>query len=128
MSSLRRILWAATGIAVLVVGWSFAQANHAPVDLSLVFAEFPGVRLWVVVAGSFAAGLACCGVLSGVKLAQLSLVSRRYRRAVQRLESELQELRNLPLAPEAPSVAGDAGAGPGSSGDPGAAAPQRSLR
>lgn len=58
------------------------------------------LRLWEVMVGSFAAGAFAAGALAALKLAQLSLVSRRYRRAVRGLETEVERLRNLPLAPE----------------------------
>lgn len=104
MASLRRILQAAVAIAVLVIGWTFAAANSESVRVSLLFGEALTVPLWTALVAGFAAGALVCGVWSGIKLAQLSLLSRRYRRAVQRLEGEVQQLRNLPLASDAPAA------------------------
>jgi uncharacterized integral membrane protein len=98
MTSLRRLLAAGTALAVLVMGWSFAAANSDPVRVSLVFGEVLGVKLWAVLVVSFAAGALACGLSAGLKIAQLSLLSRRYRRLAERLESEVRQLRNLPLA------------------------------
>jgi hypothetical protein len=38
-------------------------------------------------------------VLASLKVAQLRLATRRYRKAVHGLESEVHQLRNLPLSP-----------------------------
>lgn len=105
MTSLRRLLGAGAALAILVLGWSFAAANSAPVRVSLIFGEIPSVKLWAALVVSFAAGALASGLFAGLKLAQLSLLSRRTRRLVQRLETEVQQLRNLPLARD-PLVAG----------------------
>jgi hypothetical protein len=50
---------------------------------------------------TFAAGAGAAGLLAVYRLARLGLVNRRYRKAVDGLEAEVHQLRNLPLVADA---------------------------
>lgn len=90
--------------------WRFTHGNTEAVAVDLVAWETPLLPLWGVVLGSFALGAACAGASLLYELARKSLLARRYRKAVAGLESEIHQLRNLPLAEEEPPPAGRPGA------------------
>ncbi len=88
----------AMALGLLWVGWSFRSGNAGPVDVDLVWARLPGVALWWAL--SAAAGL---GVLSGTLVVGFAwlrqrILNRRHRATIARLESELHQLRSLPLS------------------------------
>jgi uncharacterized integral membrane protein len=97
----RRVLWLALVGALLVGGWRFASRNGAEVQVDLLFVELAPTPLWTVLLGAFALGAAAAGLAALWEVLRLGLVSRRYRKAMRRLEAEVHELRNLPLAAEA---------------------------
>lgn len=101
MKLLRRLLTIASFIALLVGGWMFRAANETSVDLHYVIGDVPGVPLWLALAGAFGLGAAVAAAPLLYRLTRSGMLARRYRRAVTRLESEVHELRTLPLAADA---------------------------
>lgn len=99
----RRLVWLALFVAVLVIGWKFAAANADEVHVDYLVGTLAGVRLWLLVIVTFALGAVSGVVLCLVEMARLGLLSRRYRKALGRLEAELHGLRTLPLSPDAAS-------------------------
>lgn len=99
MVIVRRLLLLAIFIAVLIAGWQFAAANADEVRLDFLVGQFENVKIWVLVAATFAVGALAGVVVCAVEMARLGLLSRRYRKALGRLEAELHGLRSLPLAP-----------------------------
>lgn len=97
MRIVRRLLWLAVFVGILVLGWGFASRNAEPVTVSYVVGELPAVPLWAVVLGSFGAGALVAGLLSLFELTKQGLVARRYRKTAEGLESEIHQMRNLPL-------------------------------
>ena len=59
--------------------------------------------VWAVIVCSFAAGAGLVGLYTAYRGVRAGLVARRYRVAVQELEAEVHQLRNLPLAAEEPT-------------------------
>lgn len=102
MTLLRRVLGIVLFVGLLVGGWRFRAANESPVDVSFVLGDLPGVPLWLALGGAFVLGAVAATLPLLWRLARAALLTRRYRRAVQRLESEVHELRTLPLVGEAP--------------------------
>ena len=100
----RRLLGIVVFVALLVAGWSFAQGNPGPVTIDYVVGEVAGVSVWAALFAAFLVGAGCAGVLAAYQIAKLGMVTRRYRKAVRGLESEVHQLRNLPLAAEEPEV------------------------
>ena len=100
MRGLRRALALALAVGLLVAGWSFAAANGGAVSVSYVLGTFHDVPLWRALLGSFVLGAFVATVVCLYQVAKLGLVARRLRKALGRLESELHELRTLPLASE----------------------------
>lgn len=94
-------LWAVTiglFVGALWLGWSFRAANVSSVDLDLLWLRVPNLELWwaLVLAASFGASLAA--MVLGFIWFRARLLNRRYRKAIKRLESELHQMRSLPLA------------------------------
>jgi len=107
---MRRVLWIAAFVGLLVVGWRFAAEHPQPVRIHFLVGETGDIALWVALLGAFGAGAASVGALAVTQLVRLGMLARRYRKAAAKLEVEVHELRNLPLAPEAPA---DLDLGPG---------------
>jgi Lipopolysaccharide assembly protein A domain len=102
MRMLRRLLVLAVFGALFVATWRFVSGNGAPIDLDLVLVELHQVPLWSALLGAFALGATSAGASLLYELAKKSFAARRYRKALAGLESEIHQLRNLPLAaPEA---------------------------
>ena len=99
MVLIRRLLAAALFAATLIAGWLFASRNEARVDVDVLVVQVPEVKLWLVLVVAFALGLLIAGAVGMFSLARARMVSRRYRKLVAGLQSEVHELRNLPLAP-----------------------------
>jgi uncharacterized integral membrane protein len=97
----RRLLGLVLFVGALVVGWRFAAANSAVVTVHYLLGQTPEVSLWVALLGAFALGAFGVGAVGVYQLAKLQLMARRYRKKVGGLESEIHQLRNLPLADEA---------------------------
>ena len=95
----RRLLLVAFLVAVLVLGWTLASRNGAQVTVDTVAYRFEAVRLWEVLASAFALGALLTGVLVSFSLARARLLARRYRKEIRSLETEVHQLRNLPVAP-----------------------------
>lgn len=100
MRFLRRLLWAALFVALLILGWNFRIANDITVHFDYLIGHTEGLPLWKLVLGAFFAGALLATIPLVWMLARAGLLSRRYRKAVSRLEGEVHELRTLPLGVE----------------------------
>jgi uncharacterized integral membrane protein len=116
MKTLRRLLVVAVFAALFFAAWRFVSGNGAPTNLDLVFFDLHDVPLWSALLGAFVLGAASAGASLVYELAKKSFAARRYRKELAGLESEIHQLRNLPLAvPDAgvgPAPPGSASAGP----------------
>lgn len=118
MHIVRRLALVALLVGLLVLGWSFAARNADPrlqVDFWVV--QTPEAPVWTVLVAAFVLGALLAAAVCLFEVVRYALMARRYRRTVARLEAEIHQLRNLPLADEG-SPRRAAGVGPG-----GAAAP-----
>jgi uncharacterized integral membrane protein len=115
MRMLRRLLAVVVFGALFFGAWRFVAGNNTPTRLDLVLFELPEVPLWSALLGAFALGALCAGASLVYELAKKSFAARRYRKELAGLESEIHQLRNLPLA------APDARAGPVPQGRAGSA-------
>ena len=97
MSILRRGVWLAIFVAALVGGWKFAGNNATTIGVDYLFGEIAAVPVWVALIVSFAAGAGVMGLALFARLTRSSLAQRRYRRTLASLETEVHQLRNLPL-------------------------------
>ena len=94
---IRRLVAAAIFTATLVAGWMFAARNGALVDVDMLALRLADVKLWLALLVAFAVGAGVAGGVGMLALAKAGMLARRYRRTVAGLESEVHELRNLPL-------------------------------
>jgi uncharacterized integral membrane protein len=108
---LRRILGVGLLLLVLYAGWRLAAANSTPVTVSYVFGEFEGVEHWRTLLVAFVVGAGVMSLLLVYEVIKAWLMRRRYRHRVAELESEVHQLRNLPLsADESTAVCATGGA------------------
>jgi uncharacterized integral membrane protein len=116
MRMLRRLLVVGVFGALFFGAWRFVNGNVAPTSVDLVFFDLHGVPLWSALLGAFTLGALCAGASLFYELAKKSFAARRYRKELAGLESEIHQLRNLPLAaPDTragPAPPGRAAAGP----------------
>lgn len=104
---IRRILMIGAGAALLVAGWVFAAGNGEPVYVNYIFGRTAEkIALWKALGGAFALGAALIGLFALYSGLRHGLVVRRYRKMLGGLESEIHQLRNLPLAPNPESPGG----------------------
>lgn len=103
MGVVRKIVWVAVFLAVLIAGWMFAHGNDAPVRVDYVLGHTPEVALWKVLVVAAAVGAFGAGWVMGWRLLRARLEARRYRKAMLELESEVHQLRNLPVVGGGPA-------------------------
>ncbi len=96
----RRLLLILLLVGVLVAGWRFAAANSTAVAVDFLVAQSGETALWLTLLVAFGVGALAATALCLFEIARLGLISRRYRKTVGRLEAEIHQLRNLPLAGE----------------------------
>ena len=102
----RRVAGVVFFVAVLVFGWQFAASNSQRVAIFYLWGSIEDVPLWAVMVAAFGLGAAAVFVLGLYPYTRLGMVARRYRRTVNDLESEVHQLRNLPLSTDEPPDAG----------------------
>jgi len=100
MRSVRRLLAAAILVAAVLGIVKLASVNDAIVSIRY-FWGVADVPLWQGLLAAFVSGFALASLGWLVSGLRSTLVQRRYRKAVGKLESQVHELRNLPLAPGA---------------------------
>jgi hypothetical protein len=117
----RRLLVVAVFGAVFVLTWRFATGNSGVVIIETPVLADIEVSLWIALLVAFSLGAIVAGLVAAYQVARLGLLGRRYRKIIRGLESEVHQLRNLPLTEDEPAL------GEGVS-EPGAApAPRRAL-
>ena len=102
----RRLLWIGALLALLMGGWFFAARNDVPVRVHYLLGETLELALWKALVGAFAAGAVTIGVFAVFAAMRHGLLQRRYRKLITGLESEVHQLRNLPLAPDSEAAGG----------------------
>jgi uncharacterized integral membrane protein len=98
MTLLRRVLALLLFVALLVAGWQFADSNGATVTVDYLVGDIVDVALWRVLLSAFGLGVLVTGLALGLRLAAAGLAARRTRKELTQLESEVHQLRNLPLS------------------------------
>lgn len=94
-----RILWWIVGLPVSVALTILAVANRAPVDVSFYpFFEALSVPLFIVILGSFAAGVLVGSLLTWISGVRRRRAKRRREREQAR-EAHSKEQPSLPAAP-----------------------------
>jgi hypothetical protein len=86
-------------VGLFVVAWRFASTNATEIAVvDLIVFQITAVPVWVALLIAFAVGALLAGVSLGYQVVKKNLLARRYRKVVRGLESEIHQLRNLPLA------------------------------
>jgi uncharacterized integral membrane protein len=98
MRWLRRLVAAAIFVAALVIGWRFAQRNAALVHVDYLVGTIDQPA-WATLLAATLLGAGLASLVFGFHAARLALTARRYRKLARGLESEVHQLRNLPLGP-----------------------------
>ena len=109
MHILRRLLLLVLLGAVVWAGVQFVRTNESPVTVDLLLTQVSGVALWLTLLVAFGLGAGLAAAICLFEVARYGMVARRYRKTAARLESEIHQLRNLPLADEggAPELVGE---------------------
>jgi uncharacterized integral membrane protein len=100
MRVVRRVLGFGLFVGALALGWAFGGRNSSPISVDYLLGMTPAAPLWGVLLGAFVLGAGGVGAWGAFQVAKLQLVGRRYRKKIEALESEVHQLRNLPLADE----------------------------
>ena len=98
MQTVRRLLALALFAGLFVVAWRFASANATEIQIDLLLLQLPAVPIWVALLSTVCLGALSAGVSLGYQVIKKNLLARRYRKTLKSLESEIHQLRNLPLA------------------------------
>lgn len=103
MKWLRRIVAIALFGGSLWLAVQFPKANDQLVRVDLLAFQAPEVELWIALLVSFSVGALLAALVLVYEMTKLGLLARRYRKTVVGLESEIHDLRNLPLDEPVPS-------------------------
>jgi hypothetical protein len=117
----RRLLVVAVFGAAFFLAWRFAMDNSGAVIIKAPMLEGVEVSLWIALLAALALGAILTGLAAAYQAARLGLLARRYRKIIRGLESEVHQLRNLPLTDDEPAL------GKPDSGPEAAPAPRRAL-
>ncbi len=94
------------GAGLLYLAYLLTTANSDAVEVDFLLGRVE-LAIWQVLGLSFFGGAGLVGLYTLYQLARGGLVRRRYRKELAGLETEVHQLRNLPLAP-GESAAGEA--------------------
>jgi len=100
----RRLLVVAVFGAVFFLAWRFATDNSGVVIIKTPVSGAAEVSLWIGLLAAFALGATLAGLVAAFQVVRLGLLGRHYRKIIRRLESEVHQLRNLPLIDDEPAL------------------------
>lgn len=89
---------------MLSVGWMFRDRNSNSIDLELIWFQVSDIEIWWVILVAMALGGGLAVMPLSFAWLRSRLLNMRYRREIKRLESELHEMRSLPLADDQPEL------------------------
>lgn len=85
-------------VGALVLGWNFGAANETTVEIDLLWIRLAEITVWQLALAAFLLGAGLVLIFASFMGARGWLLKRRYRKTIRRLESELHQMRSLPLA------------------------------
>jgi len=97
LATLRRILFAALSIALMLLAAMFAYSNPTPIDVDIGFVKLERVSLALVFAVVFVAGWLFGLLTVALTLWRSATEKRRLERSLRRAEAEISTLRAAPL-------------------------------
>lgn len=98
MKWFRAIFVSGMTLGLIWVGWSFRSGNAEAIDLDLVWVRLPNVELWWALLAAAGLGMSVGVFVVGLAWLRQRILNRRYRSTIARLESEVHQLRSLPLS------------------------------
>ena len=99
----RRLVPAALGAALLYLAWRIISVNGELVKVDFLIGRVE-LALWKALLTAFVCGAGLVGLFAFYQMARTGLVSRGYRKKLARLETEVHQLRNLPLVEAQPQA------------------------
>ncbi len=105
----RRLLAIVVFVGLLFGGWQFAGSNAQLVPVRYPGGQFAERALWAILLVAFGSGVVLATLVAVVRGARIRLVSRRYRKLVDSLQSEVHQLRSLPLSEQPRTLGSDSG-------------------
>jgi uncharacterized membrane protein YciS (DUF1049 family) len=97
-----RLLVVLVLVAVFVAGAALGYFNATPVSFNYLFGTVE-VRLVLLIVASFVFAMLVTLLICGGRILSLSGEARRLRRQLRDADTELKNLRNLPLHADAPA-------------------------
>jgi putative membrane protein len=97
VATLRRILFAALSIALMLLAAMFAYSNPTPIDIDLGFVKLERVSAALAFAVVFVAGWLFGLLTVALTLWRSATEKRRLRKSLRHAEAELSTLRSAPL-------------------------------
>jgi hypothetical protein len=101
-SSLKKFVLLGLGVGLfvgaLVVGWNFGAANATTIDIDLLWLTVGEVSVWKLALAAFGLGASSVGLIASFLGLRGWEFRRRYRKTIRGLESELHQMRSLPLS------------------------------
>lgn len=95
--ALRRLAIAAIVVIFVLIAAVFAYGNQEPIDLDIGVMRIEDISLTVALAVSFVAGAVFGGLFSSLAMLRHFRERRSLKRELRRTETELRNLRSLPL-------------------------------
>lgn len=92
-------------VGALIVGWNFGAANAKTIDVVLPFVTVAQISVWELAIGAFGLGAGSVSLVAAFFWLRGGVLRRRYRKTIRRLESEVHQLRSLPLSDSPDPVA-----------------------
>lgn len=93
---IRRLVPMVFGAALLYLAWLLVAANAEPVKVDFLLGRAE-MAVWQALGLAFAAGALLVALYTLYQMVRGGLVQRRYRKELSGLETEVHQLRNLPL-------------------------------
>ena len=110
MKTVRRVVLVSVFVGLLYAGWRFAHGNGQVIRVDFVVGRSAEMALWKALISSAGLGAIMTSTFLGFSLARSRLESRRYRKALMKAESEVHQLRHLPVGVGDPPDSGTASA------------------
>ena len=112
---MKKVLLSLLGVALfvgaLVLGWNFGAANATTIDIDLLWLTVAQVTVWQMALACIGLGAGAVGLVASFLGTRGWLLRRRYRTTIRRLESEVHQLRSLPLEGASGGLPANAGDG-----------------
>ena len=97
MHVIRRVLIVALFVALLAVGWNFADGNGETISVDYLIGATVPLPIWMWLGLAWISGGLLVALYLGFALVRGRVENRRLRKALGGLEDELRQFRNRPI-------------------------------